>query len=289
MRPPLLLAVSLLPLIAYGQEEKPVDIEGAHDHPAVKRWPNAVISAATNREFESFKFPTKDGATTVVEGKYTALQYQLPAGVSCTQVTRNYENAFKAQNLTLHSGTEPPADDVGWGAGKWVSGEGKAKTGGGQIFIVSGCAGDDPNGPVQYLWVVEKQEMEQKVDVDADAMADEISKTGHIALYGITFATGKADISGESGKTLQQIATLLSNKPDWKLRVEGHTDNVGAAKANVALSKKRADSVKAWLTGKLSVAPGRLVTEGFGDKKPLAPNTDDAGRAKNRRVELYKL
>jgi outer membrane protein OmpA-like peptidoglycan-associated protein len=282
----LLLAV-LLPMVAFAQDEKPTDIENAKDHPAVKRWPGSVITVANSREFEAFKFPTKDGASKSVEGRYTFLQYLTPAGASCTQIVRNYENALKAQGLAVHKGSEAPADDVSWGDGKWISGEGKGTAG--ELFITVGCSGENPDGVAFYLWVVEKQQMEQVVEIDANAMAEEISKNGHIALYGITFATGKADISAESGKTLEQIAALLKAKPDWKLRVEGHTDNVGQAKANLELSKKRAEAVKAWLTGKLSVAAARLTTEGFGDKKPIAPNTTDDGRAKNRRVELQKL
>ena len=278
----------LVPTIAFAQEEKPVDIENSHDHPAVKRWPGSIITVAAYREFETYNFPTKDGATKPVEGKYAFIQYQTPAGSSCTQVTRNYENAFKAQGLTIHKGTENPSESIGWGDGKWVSGEGKGKTGG-QIFITCACPGDDALGVTMYLWVLEKQQMEQLVEIDADAMADEIGKSGHIALYGINFATGKAEITPDSGKTLEQIAALLTKKADWKLRVEGHTDNVGQAKANLELSKKRAEAVKAWLTGKLGVAAARLTTEGFGDKKPLVPNTTADGKAKNRRVELQKL
>jgi OOP family OmpA-OmpF porin len=256
----------------------------------VKRWPGSItIAPTTVREFESFKFPVKDGGgSKLVEGRYLFNQYQLPAGTGCTQVIRNFENAFKAQGLAIHTGVEAPTEDVGWGTGKWVSGEGKAKSGG-QLYLVAGCPDDNPEGVVQYLWVVEKQQMEQKMEVDADAMAEEISKSGHIALYGINFAVGKAEVTADSGKTLEQIAALLKAKPEWKLRIEGHTDNAGQAKANLELSKKRAEAVKGWLTTKSGVAGGRLSTDGFGDKKPLGPNTTEEGRAKNRRVELFKL
>ncbi len=284
----LLPVLLLLPALALAQEEKPVDLENTHDHPAVKRWPGSVITVGDYREFESYKFPIKDGATKVVEGKYAYLQYQTAPGAGCTQITRNYENAFKAQGLAIHKGVDAPSEESGWGTGKWVSGEGKNKTGG-ELFITIGCPSEDTNGVSIYVWVLEKQKMEQLVEIDADAMADEIGKSGHIALYGINFATGKADITPDSSKVLEQIAALLTKKPDWKLRVEGHTDNVGQAKANLDLSKKRAEAVKAWLTGKLKVAAARLTTEGFGDKKPLAPNTTDDGKAKNRRVELTKL
>ena len=126
------------------------------------------------------------------------------------------ENSHDHLAVKLHKGTDAPDEEVGWWAGKWVSREGTSK-GGGEVFLTVGCAGDAPEGVILYLWVLEQQQMKQKVDVDADAMADEISKNGHIALYGINFATGKSEITPDSGVALEQIAALLSNKSDWKL------------------------------------------------------------------------
>jgi outer membrane protein OmpA-like peptidoglycan-associated protein len=137
--------------------------------------------------------------------------------------------------------------------------------------------------------VVDVAAMGQKVEIDADYLAGEIDKTGRVAVYGINFATGKADITADSAKVLAEIGSLLARKPDWRLRVEGHTDNVGSAKSNQELSGKRAQAVKAWLGSKHGVPPERLETQGFGDTKPVADNKTDEGRAKNRRVELVKL
>jgi outer membrane protein OmpA-like peptidoglycan-associated protein len=270
------------------------DVEGAKDHPAVKRYPGTVITNFEQKEFEEFEFPLADdpekgGDAPVkvkkVEGRYYLADSDYPENTTCTQVIRNYENAFKAAGLTLHKGTQPPMA-IGWNEGKWVSAEGRANGKGGQLYILQTCnPGEPTNG---RLVVVEASEMAQKVEIDAGAMADEIANTGRIALYGIQFATGKADITPDSAKTLEQIGQLLKNKPDWKLRVEGHTDNVGKAKANLDLSKKRAEAVKAYLVKNHGVAATRLTAEGYGDTKPLAPNTDEAGRAKNRRVELSK-
>jgi outer membrane protein OmpA-like peptidoglycan-associated protein len=135
--------------------------------------------------------------------------------------------------------------------------------------------------------VVEVAAMEQKVEVDAAAMLEALERDGFIALYGITFDTGKDVIKPESEPLLAEIATLLTSNPRLKLAVEGHTDSVGDKKANLGLSKKRAESVKKWLTGK-GVAAARLSAEGFGDGKPVADNRTEDGRAKNRRVELVK-
>lgn len=294
---PFLLAGLLVSTAAIAEEEeKPKDVEGSRDHPAVKRYPDSIIVEFTEKEFETFKLPIGDpkngdgqAITKTVEGKYLDLIYQFPVKVSCTQIRRNYENAFKAAGMTVHPGKSDPWSHRGWGGTNlgWVSAEGKVAGKGSPLYILATCwEGDTPGG---NLIVVESAAMEQKVEVDAGAMAQEIEKTGRVALYGVNFATGKADITPDSARSLEQIATLLKNKPDWRLRVEGHTDNVGKAKDNLGLSKRRAAAVMAYLVSKHGVAAGRLVSEGFGDSKPLMPNDTDDGKAKNRRVELSKL
>ena len=102
-------------------------------------------------------------------------------------------------------------------------------------------------------------------------------------------AIGKATITPDSAATLQQIAELLSRNTGWKLRIEGHTDDVGHAKDNLVLSRKRAEAVRDWLVAKAKVAAARLETKGLGDTRPVAGNDTDDGRAKNRRVELVKI
>ncbi|TMB25939.1 MAG: OmpA family protein [Deltaproteobacteria bacterium] len=268
------------------------DLEGAKDHPMVQRFPGSVIGTSVTREFEEFPFPTadegSDNTTKTVEGRYTRLDYNLPSNASCTQVIRNYEKAFQAAGLTTHRGvnlsdkifTNPPG-------GKWVSAEGKPAGRSGQVYLYYACTGE--GGDLGRLIVVESQEMEQKVALDASAMQAEIEKSGHVALHGINFDTGKATITPDSAATLQQIAELLSRNTGWKLRIEGHTDDVGHAKDNLVLSRKRAEAVRDWLVAKAKVAAARLETKGLGDTKPVAGNDTDDGRAKNRRVELVKL
>lgn len=105
------------------------------------------------------------------------------------------------------------------------------------------------------------------------------------ALNGIQFQTGKATILKSSFPILDQIANTMKTNPDWKLNISGHTDNVGNAAKNLQLSKDRAESVKQYLVNK-GVQAERLASEGYGDTKPLVPNTTTANRAKNRRVEF---
>jgi len=268
------------------------DIDGAKDHPMVQRFPGSVITDDVVREFEEFPFPVADGEegvkTKKVEGRFTWIRYELPQSASCTQVTRNYERAFQQQGLQTHKGENANyVGDYQWHGGKWVSGEGTPKGGKGTVYILYSCTGS--GGDSAKLAVVESQEMEQKVALDSSAMQAEIEKTGHVALHGINFETGKASITPDSAATLQQIADLLSRNGGWKLRIEGHTDDVGKAGDNLVLSRKRAEAVRDWLVANAKIAAARLDTKGFGDTKPVAANDSDEGRAKNRRVELVKI
>jgi outer membrane protein OmpA-like peptidoglycan-associated protein len=135
--------------------------------------------------------------------------------------------------------------------------------------------------------VIEVRGMTQNmVVVSADDMSKSISSAGRIALYGILFDTNKADIRPESKLTLEEIAKMLKKEPYLKLHVVGHTDNVGGYEFNLGLSKRRADSVVASLTKEHGIAVNRLIPNGVAYLAPVAVNTTEEGRAKNRRVEL---
>ena len=123
------------------------------------------------------------------------------------------------------------------------------------------------------------------VTVSASDMAKAINTTGRVALYGILFDTGSAEVKAESKPALDEIAKLLKGEPGLKLRVVGHTDNQGTLDGNIALSRRRAEAVDAALVGQYGIAATRLSAHGVADLAPVARTTDD-GRAKNRRVEL---
>jgi outer membrane protein OmpA-like peptidoglycan-associated protein len=102
----------------------------------------------------------------------------------------------------------------------------------------------------------------------------------------VKFVSGSAKLSSASNKLLDNIArVLLAHLEIWKVRVEGHTDNVGDSAKNLKLSQDRAQSVVAYLVKK-GVAPERLEAQGFGDTKPLEDNATKKGKAANRRVEF---
>ena len=122
--------------------------------------------------------------------------------------------------------------------------------------------------------------------IDADTILHKLEKEGHIALY-INFDTGKAILKPDAVEVIGEIVAALKTKPQLKVKLEGHTDNVGNAAANKKLSDDRAKAVMGAIVTK-GIDKTRLSAEGFGLEKPIADNNTEEGRAKNRRVELVK-
>ncbi|MBV8547509.1 MAG: OmpA family protein, partial [Acidobacteria bacterium] len=118
-------------------------------------------------------------------------------------------------------------------------------------------------------------------------MTKDLEELGRTRIYGINFDTDSDTIKPESKPTLDKITALMKAKPDWKLRVEGHTDSSGNDAHNNDLSQKRAASVKAYLVA-AGIPDARLTPVGLGSTQPAATNTTVSGRAQNRRVELAK-
>jgi OmpA-OmpF porin, OOP family len=117
---------------------------------------------------------------------------------------------------------------------------------------------------------------------------DALEADGRVVTQGIRFDTGSDGIRGESGPTLQEIVAMLRDHPGLRVRIEGHTDNVGSAAANRDLAERRAAAVRLYLVGQ-QIDAGRLESAGFGDSRPAAPNETPEGRQQNRRVELVRL
>ena len=111
---------------------------------------------------------------------------------------------------------------------------------------------------------------------------EEILKT---AFDNLEFETGKDIIKDASKPSLTELAEVLVKKPEWKLQIAGHTDNVGSAQSNLVLSKKRALAVKAFMVEN-GVNAERLSALYFGETDPVADNSTKEGRQTNRRVEM---
>lgn len=118
---------------------------------------------------------------------------------------------------------------------------------------------------------------------------DALETSGRATAQGILFETGSATIRPASADVLGEIAAMLSERPDLRLRIEGHTDDTGAAETNQRLNQQRAEAVKAALVDRYGIAASRLTATGMGSASPAASNDTAEGRRQNRRVELVRL
>jgi outer membrane protein OmpA-like peptidoglycan-associated protein len=119
------------------------------------------------------------------------------------------------------------------------------------------------------------------------AMESALAARKPVDVYGIYFAFNSAEIRPQSDSTLDEIATMMKRDPAWRLTVTGHTDNIGGDASNLALSQRRAASVKAALVSR-GISADHVVTGGSGASAPKATNATLEGRAQNRRVELSR-
>ena len=116
-------------------------------------------------------------------------------------------------------------------------------------------------------------------------LGSDLKTNCHVAVYGVLFDFNKSTLQPASDPVLQQILDFLKRNPTQKIEVQGHTDNVGGDAYNQTLSETRAKAIVTWLT-QHGIAATRLTAKGFGKTRPIADNATDAGRAKNRRVEI---
>ena len=261
------------------------------------------------------------------EGKVSLYYYKLPAGRSLLEVQRNYESSLQAKgfevmfscgtsNATCYQprpgsvATTAPYDfalafdDPEWPrlgksgdyvrnafgvSGRYVLAR---KSGPGGLFYASiALAEHRPDvGSFAFVRVVESKAMETDkiVFVDATAMQKSLADTGRVNLYGIRFDLDRDVVRPESQPTLDEMAKLLRADARLRLQVVGHTDAQGDEAHNKDLSQRRSVAVIAALI-KAGVDPRRLSTRGAGATEPVAPNTDEPGRARNRRVELVRI
>ena len=161
--------------------------------------------------------------------------------------------------------------------------------GAGLDFMVDVTAGQDFYIQILPYSSTGKYRLTTRPAVQAADMASALKAKGLVDLYGIYFDTDQTFVKPESATTLTEVSNLLKADPSLKLQVSGHTDNAGTKAHNVELSKGRAEAVVAALVGQYQIAATRLVAQGFGDSKPVAPNDSASNMAKNRRVELRKI
>jgi OmpA-OmpF porin, OOP family len=128
-----------------------------------------------------------------------------------------------------------------------------------------------------------------RIAVGAPDMRNKLLTEGKLVSYGIYFDINKDVVKPESYGTLKEIAAVLTENPDVRVKIVGHTDSDGADAANLDLSKHRGASVKNELVKTFGIDPSRLESDGMGETQPVAPNDTPANKALNRRVEFIKI
>jgi outer membrane protein OmpA-like peptidoglycan-associated protein len=269
---------SLALILALASAAAGQDVEGAKDHPLVSRYPGYVIVDYEEQEFGAHTF-WLDDVEQRVEGRFWRIAYELPEGARKAgplQIGRNYTNAFTTR------GGKRMYENLDAGGGRTVA---RLPVQGKHVWLEVSVSND---GEMYELSIVEEAGMAQQVEFSAMELSKQLAATGSVTLRGVLFETGKAVIQPASAALLAEVGTLLKDEPALVLEIQGHTDDVGAADANLRLSRDRAAAVKAHLVSTSGIAATRLTTAGFGDTRPVADNTTEDGRAKNRRVELVK-
>ncbi|NLX67610.1 MAG: OmpA family protein [Bacteroidales bacterium] len=170
---------------------------------------------------------------------------------------------------------------VGAGIGA-IAGGGKGAVWGASIGAVLGGSAGAIIGNKMDKQVAELEEIE-------GAQVEKVNEGEAIKVTfesGILFATNSSTLNTASRASLNKFATSLQNNPDTDVKIYGHTDSTGSDAINNPLSERRAESVYNYLLSK-GVSGARMVSEGFGSAQPIADNNTQAGRAENRRVEVF--
>ena len=268
----ILLGILCLTLPTIAQQKDDVNCK---DHPLFTRMPDSWIHSCKQKEFDAYAFTVAKGKTEQVEGQLWQISYYPQAKAvskpSELQILRNFENAVKKLGGTLLY-SEKTKETLR------LTKDGK------EVWVEVGAEFTGKYG----LTIVEKKAMTQDIVANADAFSNDLKTTGHAAVYGIYFDTGKSEIKPESEQAIGEVAKLLKSDASLKVYVVGHTDNVGGLEANMKLSQSRADAIMQALVRNHGIIASRLKAYGDGPYAPVASNDTEEGKAKNRRVELVK-
>jgi OmpA-OmpF porin, OOP family len=253
----------------------------------------------------------------IVEGRVQRYLYIAPASTTALEVTRNYEQALgqngfsrlyscgptdcgSARPASLYDSSLPAANAAQRGRARFTGDPSsylvaKGGTVAAPLWALvmigqykrSGHPADGRTA-IYHLMIQPKAAALGQVAVDAAALSAALGKDGKVALYGLYFDTNSATLKPESLPQLEELAKWLKAEPQRNVIVVGHTDSQGGLEPNVQLSERRAAAVAKALSDTQGVAASRLSAKGVGMLAPVASNRDEAGRAKNRRVEIIE-
>jgi OmpA-OmpF porin, OOP family len=299
------------------------DVPGSQDHPAITRYPGSVIKWYKVENYMPYKIAA--GPVTgyraisewiETEGRVTRIFYELTSERTHSEVYKNFKDALTAAQFDIFIDGFFPERNVkgdvggnGWiqvamapnphPPGSTTLFKGTSTVGGtaavfakkeraeGTLYVMVYVRQFSAETVIVSIDVVEEEVAETGfVVANADAMGADIEAYGKVALYGLYFDHDKATLQAASKPALDEVAKLLKAHPEWTFYVVGHTDMTGTLEYNRKLSRDRAEAVITALVDDYQIARARLEADGVGPLVPVFTNQKDAGRAKNRRVEL---
>jgi len=303
------------------------DIDGVTEHPMISRYPGQEIRWQHIENYMPYRVPVGPvtGYRTIGEwidtaGRVTRTFYRLEGpDRSFSEVYRNYLDALRAQDFEIlaqgisedRKGTAPGSrqwmevlfqqnaaskpGEVGTmfsgtsssgGAGSLVARKERAA---GTVYAVINVEQHAADYVGTLIDIIEVEAAETGlVAVDPEAIGSDIDEYGRVVLDGILFDHDKATLKPESAEALTAIAAYLAANPEKSFYVVGHTDSVGTFAYNRKLSADRARAVVDALRLEHGVDPARIEPYGVGPLVPAFANATEAGRERNRRVELVE-
>lgn len=308
------------------QEPRTTNLPGSQDYPIISSYKGAVIQNYEVTDYGQYVLGTgkpveKDfrnhgkyfSKYIDLEGRIIRIQYLIPKPEGLFKVFKNYEIALNNAGLDAPYKTSDKKCDWSFWNEDLYNKDGGINAMQGDFYGPFGrdgfyyiAAQGLMNGKDIYVAlfmnygseygkefilvsqdVIESKPMETGL-VTVDLMNESIASKGHVAIYGIHFDTGKADIKLESTPALKEIADFIKSNPNKEYYIVGHTDNMGNFVSNMTLSANRAEAVINYLVNKLGVKVGQLHAHGVSSLAPVSSNNTDEGRAKNRRVEIVQ-
>ena len=319
----LILAVGCLGMNVLAQ-----DVEGSQDHPIITRYPGSVIQWYSVENHRPFRLPIGPitGYRTIddwidTEGRVTRIYYALEGGARThDEVYLNYKEALEKADFEILAEGLAPAGTRGGpvGSRQWREvyllnnpansngavnnmGSGSATSGGsgtiiakkerpeGTAFVAVTVYQFRDDHVATLVDIVEVAQAETGlIVVDAAAIGRGIEEKGRVVLDGVLFDFDKATLMAESKAALDEIAKYLKANSSQPFYVVGHTDSKGTLEYNQKLSSDRAKAVVDALVKDYGIAADRLSGHGVGPLVPVFTNESDAGRERNRRVELVE-
>lgn len=274
------------------------------DHSLVTPYEGSKIYSKSVKQFDEYRAfkgwikEQKKYETQKLEGKVTKILYKNPPERSVLELYRNYRKALEKEGVTIiyecnqanmecvdgyvggHLRQQFGIHAIGNKSGRYMFAKLEQEDQNAYLAIAVGGQSTD-------VHVVEMKKMEtDKVALNLTALTDDLDKQGFVIIEGIYFDTDKTELKPKSKPAIDQVAQLLKKRPGLKIYVVGHTDIQGSFSHNMNLSKGRAKAVVTTLINEHGIAAERLESRGVGPLSPVANNTHESGRAKNRRVVI---